>query len=78
MFSAFQEAPFHTVGLEFVYFFVPYIITAAIPTILAMGWKNPKPSRLLTSGRFWLSTCYVQVILLEFFTSCSSCLENKP
>lgn len=61
MFSIFQETPFNTVDLEFIYFFFPYIITATIPTILAVGWKNVNPNRVLTDEQFWLSTCYVQV-----------------
>eukprot|EP00752_Nemacystus_decipiens_P014993 g13350.t1 len=61
MFSIFQETPFNTVDLEFVYFFFPYIVTATIPTILAVGWKNVNPNRVLTDEQFWLSTCYVQI-----------------
>lgn len=61
MFSVFQETPFGTMGLEFVYFFFPYIITATIPTILSIGWKNINPNRVLTDEQFWLATCYVQV-----------------
>ena len=66
MFSIFQETPFNTVDLEFVYFFFPYIITATIPTILAVGWKNVNPNRVLTDEQFWLSTCYVQVMFFFF------------
>ena len=65
MFSIFQEAPFDTVDLEFVYFFFPYIITAAIPTTLALGWKELSFERLLGCWKFWLSTCYVPVIFLS-------------
>ncbi|CAM9135904.1 unnamed protein product [Laminaria digitata] len=61
MFSIFQETPFDTQDLEFIYFFFPYIITATIPTILAVGWKNVNPNRVLTDEQFWLSTCYVQI-----------------
>ncbi|CAM9338772.1 unnamed protein product [Hapterophycus canaliculatus] len=61
MFSIFQETPFNTQDLEFIYFFFPYIITATIPTILAVGWKNVNPNRVLTDEQFWLATCYVQI-----------------
>ena len=66
----FQETPFNTVDLEFVYFFFPYIITATIPTILAVGWKNVNPNRVLTDEQFWLSTCYVQVCFRLRRVSC--------
>lgn len=61
MFSIFQETPFTTRDLEFIYFFFPYILTATIPTLLALGWKNVNPNRALADEQFWLSTCYVQV-----------------
>lgn len=70
MFSIFQETPFNTVDLEFVYFFFPYIITATIPTLLAVGWKNVNPNRVLTDEQFWLSTCYVQVMNRTSHGSC--------
>ncbi|CAM9384881.1 unnamed protein product [Discosporangium mesarthrocarpum] len=60
-FSISQETPFVTRGLGFVYFFLPYIVTATIPTLLAVSWKNVNPNRVLTDEQFWLSTCYVQV-----------------
>ena len=65
MFSIFQETPFDTLDLEFVYFFFPYILTATIPTLLSVGWKNVNPNRVLTDEQFWLSTCYVQVLVVE-------------
>lgn len=61
MFSSFQETPFDTQGLEFCLYFFPFIVTATIPTLLAVGWKNVNPNRVLTDEQFWLSTCYVQV-----------------
>ena len=61
MFSIFQETPFNVLGLEFMYFFFPYVVTATIPTLLSFGWKNVDPNRVLTDEQFWLSTCYVQV-----------------
>lgn len=65
MFSIFQETPFNTQDLEFLYFFFPYIVTATMPTILAVGWKNVNPNRVLTDEQFWLATCYVQVSQVE-------------
>lgn len=69
MFSIFQETPFTTVDLEFVYFFFPFIITGTIPTLLSVGWKNVNPNRVLTDEQFWLATCYVQVGQRIFSTS---------
>ncbi|CAM9372117.1 unnamed protein product [Phaeothamnion confervicola] len=56
-----QTTPFDTRGLEFIYFFFPYIITATLPTTLSISWKGVHPDRVLTDEQFWISTCYVQL-----------------
>ena len=61
MFSIFQETPFDTVDLKFIYFSFSYIITATTPTILALEWNDVDPNRVLTDEQLLLSTWYVQV-----------------
>ncbi|CAM9576110.1 unnamed protein product [Phaeothamnion confervicola] len=56
-----QTTPFDTRGLQFIYFFFPYIITATLPTTLSVSWKGVHPDRVLTDEQFWLATCYVQL-----------------
>lgn len=76
MFSIFQETPFTTRDLEFIYFFFPFIITATVPTLLAIGWKNVNPNRVLTDEQFWLATCYVQVRFVDSTLPTSPSLVN--
>ena len=33
-----NHAPFNSRGMEFIYYFVPFIITAVLPTTAALGW----------------------------------------
>ncbi|CAM9312457.1 unnamed protein product [Choristocarpus tenellus] len=73
-FSISQETPFDPRGLNFLYYFMPFIITSTIPTLLSVGWKNVNPSRVLTDEQFWLSTCYVWAFVLGFWNriTCAS------
>lgn len=41
--------------------FVPFIVTAVLPTVISAQWRGVDSHRLTRDEQTWLSTCYVQV-----------------
>lgn len=61
--------------------FVPFIVTAVLPTVISAQWRSVDSHRLTRDEQTWLSTCYVQVyaflqvgrILGRFISSFDTC-----
>jgi hypothetical protein len=47
MFGLLRVAPFKTGGIAFPAFFFPYLITALVPTSIAMAWKGVHSDRVV-------------------------------
>ncbi|CAM9632852.1 unnamed protein product, partial [Choristocarpus tenellus] len=55
------QPPFNTDIAPYFTFFVPFIVTAVLPTVISAQWRSVDAHRLTRDEQTWLSTCYVQV-----------------
>lgn len=55
------QPPFNTEITPYFSYFVPFIVTAVLPTVISAQWRSVDSHRLTRDEQTWLSTCYVQV-----------------
>ncbi|CAM9163729.1 unnamed protein product [Phaeothamnion confervicola] len=61
------NSPFNSLALSFALVFFPFIITATMPTVLAMSWRHTKfetSTAVMRDEQFWFSTSYVQLFAM--------------
>ncbi|CAM9342279.1 unnamed protein product [Ascophyllum nodosum] len=55
------QSPFNTEITPYFSYFVPFIVTAVLPTVISAQWRSIDSHRLTRDEQTWLSTTYVQI-----------------
>eukprot|EP00752_Nemacystus_decipiens_P009510 g8501.t1 len=55
------QPPFNTDITSYFTYFVPFIVTAVLPTVISAQWRSIDSHRLTRDEQTWLSTTYVQI-----------------
>ncbi|CAB1103980.1 GT2 [Ectocarpus sp. CCAP 1310/34] len=55
------QPPFNTDITSYFSYFVPFIVTAVLPTVISAQWRSIDSHRLTRDEQTWLSTTYVQI-----------------
>ncbi|KAG5176027.1 cellulose synthase, family GT2 [Tribonema minus] len=56
-----NQSPFNALNLQFATYFFPFLITAALPTMAALGWLKTSSDRVMRDEQVWFATTYVQL-----------------
>jgi len=55
------EPPFTTYKTEFIFYLLPFFLTAILPTTIGLGWRKVNPDLALREEQVWMATSYVQL-----------------
>ncbi|CAM9444245.1 unnamed protein product [Chrysoparadoxa australica] len=61
VFGITNQTPFNTHSLEFGTYFFPFIISATLPTVAALGWLRTSSIKVMRDEQIWFCTSYVQI-----------------